>query len=416
MSNTVLPRAHALSFLALCAFSACSVQAQTPAQPMQPDLSLETPQTLELRVGQRFEYDSNVFRLADSADAQALLGTTSRSDLYGVTSLGMKFDKQYSLQRLELDINAQNYRYRDFSALDFTALNYAAAWRWSLTPGLQGKIAADQREVLDNSVDFFSASEVNRRVERAAVLDAELALGAAWRLLGGVFRRSLDNSLAQTYEGDTRANGAELGLRHVWMEDSSVAYRYKRSTGDYSGRLPALQLPTDFSDREHEFSLDWRPLPGTTVLARLAHLDRSHAGFAVRDFSGLRGQLSANWPLTGKTRLEAGLVRELGSYQADSASYYEGERLYISPVWKPTEITAVRLRLDQGVRRYKQPLPDSLSIGRRDTSTLLSLSMEWEVLRQLKLAATVQQDKRSSNTAGFDYKANMLGLSALLSF
>ena len=57
----------------------------------------DEPQTLELRVGQRFEHDSNVFRLSSSADTAALLGTSSRSDVYGVTTLGMKFDKRYSL-------------------------------------------------------------------------------------------------------------------------------------------------------------------------------------------------------------------------------------------------------------------------------------------------------------------------------
>jgi exopolysaccharide biosynthesis operon protein EpsL len=419
MSTFHQRRPHAPALLALCALAACAAQAQTLAQTPPQSLGLVEPvdasQTLELRVGQRFEYDSNVFRLSSSADTAALLGTSSRSDLYGVTTLGMKFDKRYSLQRLELDIYAQNYRYRDFSALDFTSLNYAAAWRWSLTPRLHGNLTADRREMLDNTVDFYSPTEVNRRVEQAAVLDAEYEIGAALRLLGGVYERRLDNSLAQTYEADATVKGGEVGMRHVWASGNSVAYKFKSGTGEYSGRLPAPQAPNDFSDREHEFSVNLSPEPGTSVQARLAHLKRSHDGFEVRDFSGFRGQLSGSWPLTGKTRLDAGVVRELGSYQTTTASYYEGERLYISPVWKPTEKTAVRLRLDQGVRRYKGELAGVPPIGRRDTSTLTSLSLEWEVIRPLKVAVTLQQDKRTSN-AGFDYKANVLGVSALFSF
>lgn len=412
-------RPHQLGLLALCALAACAAQAQmlppNPPQALGLVEPADEPQTLELRVGQRFEYDSNVFRLSDSADTAALLGTSSRSDMYGVTTLGVKFDKRYSLQRLELDIYAQNYRYRDFSALDFTSLNYAAAWRWSLTPRLHGNLTADRREMLDNSVDFYSATEVNRRVEQAAVLDAEYEMGAALRLLGGIFERRLDNSLAQTYEADATVKGGEVGLRHVWASGSSVAYKFKSGSGEYSGRLPTPEAPNDFSDREHELSVDLSPVPGTSLQARLAHLKRSHDGFEMRDFSGFRGQLNGSWPLTGKTRLDAGVVRELGSYQTTTASYYEGERLYISPVWKPTEKTAVRLRLDQGVRRYKGELAGFAPISRRDTSTLTSLSLEWEVLRPLRLAVTVQQDKRTSN-AGFDYKANVLGVSAVFSF
>ena len=411
---------HQLGLLALGVLAACAAQAQTlpPAPPQALGLIApsDEPQTLEFRAGQRFEHDSNVFRLADGADTAALLGTSSRSDMYGVTTLGMKFDKRYSLQRLELDIYAQNYRYRDFSALDFTSLNYAAAWRWSLTPRLHGNLTADRREMLDNTVDFYSPTEVNRRVEQAAVLDAEYEIGAALRLLGGVYQRRLDNSLPQTYEADATIQGGEVGLRYVWDSSTSVAYKFKSGSGEYSGRLPTPEAPNDFSDREHEFSLDWKPVQGTTVQARLAHLQRSHDGYAVRDFSGLRGQISANWPLTGKTRLEAGVVRELGSYQTTTASYYEGDRLYVSPVWKPTEKTAVRLRLDQGTRRYKGELDGVSPVGRRDTTTLTSLILEWEVIRPLKLAASVQRDKRTSNTAGFDYKANVFGLSAVFSF
>ena len=420
MSTFHFHRPHQLGLLAFCALAACAAQAQTLPQTPPQALGLVQPsdesQTLEFRVGQRFEYDSNVFRLAEVANAAALLGTSSRSDVYGVTTLGMKFDKRYSLQRLELDIYAQNYRYRDFSALDFTSLNYAAAWRWSLTPRFHGNVTADRREMLDNTVDFYSATEVNRRVEQAAVLDAEYELGAALRLLGGVYERRLDNSLPQTYEADATVKGGEVGLRYVWDSSTSVAYKFKSGSGEYSGRLLTPQAPNDFSDREHEFSLDWKPVLGTTVQARLAHLQRSHGGFEARDFSGLRGQLSGNWPLTGKTRLEAGVVRELGSYQTTTASYYEGERLYISPVWKPTEKTAVRLRLDQGVRRYKGELAGETPVGRRDTTTLTSLVLEWEVIRPLKLAASLQRDKRTSNTTGFDYKANLFGLSAVFSF
>ena len=375
----------------------------------------DRPPALEFRAGQRIEHDSNVYRLSDSADATPLTGSSKRADTYGVTTLGVKLDQTYSLQRLELDINAQAYRYQNFSALDFTALNYAAAWRWSLTPRFHGSLTADQREFVDNTVDVQSSSEVNRRTERRALFEAEYEIGAAWRALAGVFERSLKNSLPQTYEADATATGGELGARYVWPSGNSAAYRYKAASGDYSGRVPTLLAPNEFSDREHELSFEMLPVAGSSVRGRLAHLDRRHDGFEARDFSGLVGEVSGRWALTGKTRIEAGVLRELGSYQTSTASYYEGERLYVSPVWKPTEKSAVRLRLDQGERRYKGGivLPP---VGRRDTTTLTALSLEWEPLRLLRLVASFQQDKRKSNTAGYDYLANVLGVSAQLSF
>ena len=68
------------------------------------------------------------------------------------------------------------------------------------------------------------------------------------------------------------------------------------------------------------------------------------------------------------------------------------------------------------MRRYKGELAGVAPTGRRDTTTLTALSLEWEPLRSLLLSASLLRDKRTSNTPGFDYKANVVGLSALLRF
>jgi len=382
-----------------------------PAAAQQPDAE-PLAETLQVRIGQSLAHDSNVFRLSDAV-AASVLGSSSQSDTYGVTTLGAKLDKRYGLQRIEFDVNAQNYRFSRYDYLDFTALNYAAAWHWAVTPRFQGKLLTDRVEYLDNSVDGINQGEANRRIERSNVLDAEYQLGAAWRLLAGVYERSLKNTLSQTDEADSSQIGTEAGVRYVFATGNSVAYRYRRSDGDYSERSSASTEPSEFSDWEHELSFEWGPTAGTTVRGQMAYQDRRHTGFSDRDFSGVRGQVLANWAVTGKTRIEAGYVRELGTYQTLDSSYYQGDRLFVSPVWKPSEKTAVRLRLEQGERQYKGGATPS---GRRDTLTQAGLSFEWDAMRALKLIGSVKQDKRNSNLDDYDYKANIVAVSALLSF
>ena len=162
--------------------------------------------------------------------------------------------------------------------------------------------------------------------------------------------------------------------------------------------------------------MDWAATGKTTLRARLAHLERRHESLPARDFSGLRGQLDASWAVTGKTSLTGGVVRELENYQTTNASYYEGYRYFVSPVWKPTFKTAVRLRYDHGVRRFKGALPGFAPTARRDTQDLLSLGLEWEPVRAIKLVASMQRDRRKSTEPGFDYSATVFGLSALATF
>lgn len=372
--------------------------------------------TLQFRAGQSVMHDSNVFRLSDSANAQAVIGTPDRDDTVAVTTAGFKINKPYCLQRFEFDANIEDHRYSRFSYLDFTAVNYAAAWRWSFTPALHGNLTTDRREFVDTYADVQGTGQINRRTNRSTIFDAEYELDGVWRLVGGVFERTSSNSQPNTFEGDSKVHGAEGGVRYVYPSGTSMAYRLREGKGEYPGRFLSPVFAGNFTDREHEFRFDWAPTAKTTLRAKVAHFDRNHDGLGARDFSGVTGQLDAAWAVTPKTSVAGGVVRELGSYQTTTASYYEGWRFFVAPTWKATEKTAVRLRYDHGARDFKGPLPGFADSGRRDTTNLLSLAVEWQAMRALKLSATVQSDRRKSNQPGFDYKSNIFGVAADASF
>lgn len=368
--------------------------------------------TFQFRAGQSFQRDSNVFRLSDSANVQA--------DTIGITTLGFKLDKPYSLQRFELDVYADKYSYKNNSNLDFTAVNYEAAWRWSFTPRLYGNITADRRQYVDNSADVQNQGQVNRRIDQANRADAEYDLGGAWRAGAGLFNRSAKNSLSSSFEGDYTVNGGELGARYVFASGNWLGYRFKSGKGNYPDRTLSNVFAKNFSDREHEFRALWAPTGKTTVNARISYLQREHEGLSARDYSGFTGQVDATLVATGKTSFIAGYVRELENYQTPagqpSTSYYEGDRFFIGPVWKATEKITLRARYDHGRRTFRGALPSVVALDRKDTLNLASLSVDYQIFRALKLRGWLQRDTRSSSLAGADYRSNAVGISALASF
>ncbi|MDB5778168.1 MAG: hypothetical protein JWP77_2685 [Polaromonas sp.] len=372
--------------------------------------------TLQFRAGQTWQYDSNVFRLSDAVNNQEVIGSPTRSDHFGVTTIGAKIDKNYGLQRFEIDVNANRYNYKNFSRLDFTAINYAAAWRWSVTPALYGNLTTDRQEYTDNTSDVQNQGQLNRRTDRLTLLDAEYAIDGPWRVLAGVFERTSSNSQPTTFEGDSKIRGVEAGVRYVFASDSSFAYRYKVGSGEYPNRTFLSTSASEFKDREHEFKLLW-PITGKTAIqSRLSYFDRAHDRFGARDFSGFVGQLEATWKPTGKTTVNGGIVRDLGDYQTNTISYYQGNRFFIAPTWKPTEKTAVKFRYDHGVRNYKGALPGFVASNRRDTTDLAVLGLEWDVIRAVKLTTSVFTDRRKSNEFGADYKSHGVSVSVLASF
>jgi exopolysaccharide biosynthesis operon protein EpsL len=371
--------------------------------------------TLQFYASENVQRDSNPFRLSDSADSQALIGTPSRSDTIAVTTLGLKLNKPIGLQRFEFDVNLEDHRYKRFTNLDFTGVNYAAAWRWSFTPRLHGNLTSDRREYVDNTADLQNFGLVNRRTTRSTLLDAEYEVDGAWRVLAGVFDR-VSTSSEPTFEGDSKVRGLEVGARRVFSSGTSLAYRYRNGQGESSDIAQSIAPAGDFKDREHEVRLDWAPTGKTTVQARLAHFDRAHDVLAARDFSGVIGQADVNWAATGKTSVLWGAARELGSYQTNTSSYYQGMRFFVAPTWRATEKIAVRLRYDHGVRDFRGAAPGFAALDRKDTTRLASLALEWQAARALKLVGSVQRDKRTSNVPGADYVSNSVGVLARLSF
>ncbi|OYZ83713.1 MAG: exopolysaccharide biosynthesis protein, partial [Polaromonas sp. 24-62-144] len=122
------------------------------------------------------------------------------------------------------------------------------------------------------------------------------------------------------------------------------------------------------------------------------------------------------YALTGKTSILGGVIRELGSYQANTASYYEGTRFFVAPTWKATDNITLRLRYDYGIRNFKGALPGFVASNRQDKLNLAMVSLEWQPIRLITLMAWLQRDQRTSSEFGGDYKSNSVGLSAKATF
>lgn len=391
--------------------------AQIQAQPqiLGQAVAGEEPETLLIQASQAFQRDSNIFRLSEQPNATPPPGISDRSDTVSTTTGGLRFNKAYSLQRFEAGFNVERYNYSRNSNLNFTAVNYAAAWRWAITPAFRGNLTTDRREFVDNLADVQGQGVVNRRTNRTTALDGGYDIDGVWRVLGGVFTRDSKNSV-RTFEGDSTVTGAEVGVRYQLPYATALEYRYRNGSGEYQNRLFGGLAGADFKDREHELRGEWRPGGRSTLQARIAYLDRQHDTLGARDFSGVTGQLDWGYEFTGKTSAVAGIVRELGSYQTTNSSYYEGTRLFFAPMWKATDKITVKGRYDYGMRDFKGPLPGNVDTGRKDKIHLASVSAEYQALRALKLMTWVQQDRRTSSEAFADYKSTAVGISALLSF
>ena len=147
----------------LLAGALCALQAEAQEE-----------RALLFRLGGTLSWDSNVFRVPDSApDPQLARGLEGKSDRYSSGYLGVLFDKTYANQRFVLDLTERVVRYDKFSFLDRDELNYGADWHWNLGERLSGSLRTSRSESLVPFEDR-TTSGLNETVTTSNAFSANL--------------------------------------------------------------------------------------------------------------------------------------------------------------------------------------------------------------------------------------------------
>ncbi len=379
----------------------------------------EGGQDLQFRASVGLANDSNLFRLPASANAQALIGRSSAAETVRITSLGVNYNKAYSLQRVELDVAVVKYSYQNFSYLDFSALNYRGAWRWSYTPHLRGNLSTSRDQRLNSFIDFRGFNVRNERVTTNTRLDGNYELDANWRLLGGLTQSALKNSLQITSEADYRLTTLDGGVRYVLASGSSAGYTLRSSDGTYTTNR-VIPSPGFFDDRftqtDNELLATWAISRDTSADFRAGQRSRSYPNYPQRNFGGFTGAANINWTYSPKAGLAAGWAREINAFETTNTNFSQTDRFSVGPVWQVSPKAAVRVQLAHEVRDFGGSPSGLARLQRRDVTRDASVSMDWQPTKYLSLSASLQNAKRSSSLAGFDYSSNAINVSAQFTY
>ncbi|MBP8278231.1 MAG: putative exosortase B-associated extracellular polysaccharide biosynthesis transporter EpsL [Propionivibrio sp.] len=375
--------------------------------------------TVSVVAGYALRHEDNLFRLPPGADTRAATGKSARSDTVDTTSLGLRVNKRYSLQRIQLEADLIDYRYRTFDYLNFTARNYAAAWHWQLTPAFRGTLSSRRTEALNSFNDFTGYRTRNIRVDKNHRLDTVFELDGAWRLLGGMAQSERTNSETFLEESDTRLNTVEAGVRRDFTSGSALSLLLREGRGEYTHR-PELsatrQLDNAFEQSEQELLLHWPVSAKTTLQGRLAHLERRHEHFPARDYSGMVGTLSATVRATDTLQFTGGWTHDLNPYQSDTSSYASTDRISLGALWRIGSKTTLRGRYEVARRDFRGALAGAPRADRSDTQHGAGLALEWQAYRAVLLSVAVEQERRDSNQSAYDFKNTTGTVSARLTF
>jgi len=379
----------------------------------------EGGQDLQFRASVGLAHDSNLFRLPAGANTLALIGRDSAAETVNLTTLGLNYNKAYSLQRVELDVSVVKYSYQNFSYLDFSALNYRGTWRWSYTPHLRGNLSTSRDQTLNNFVDFRGFNVRNERVTTTTRFDGSYELDANWRVLAGLSQSALKNSLQITSEADYRQTALDGGVRYVLASGSSAGYTLRSTDGTYTSNrtIPSAGFYDDrFSQTDNELQATWAISRDTSADFKAGYRSRSYPTYPQRNFGGMTGAATVNWSYSPKAGLTAGWTRDISSFETANFNHSQTDRFAIGPVWQLSPKAVMRVQLAHAVREFGGTPTGVVILQRRDVTRDASVSVDWQPYTFLSLSASLQNAKRSSSLAGFDYSSNMFNISAQFTY
>lgn len=362
--------------------------------------------TWNLNAGIKTEYVSNLF-----FSPQAL----ESSDQITATTVGLKFNKPVGLQRFVVDASLTDNRFRTNDYLDYLGKDLNAAWLWSLTPRIKGNLSANYNEGLNSFIDY-RGRERNLRTTQLYRFDVEGEIGGGFSAIGGVNHSNVKNSEIFIAERGFQANAAEFGIKYVASSDSSVTLLGRHTRGEYNQAVdPGGLLESGFDQNDAELRFAWVPTGKSTLVGRLAYINRVSDNYPIRDYSGPVGSIDYRWNVGAKLLIIAGFRQDLVSYQTLEASYYKARAFSIAPVWQVSGKAALRANYSYENRDYLGA-PVAVLGGRQDTLQQGQVAVDWTPLRSLTVSIFAQRQTRTSNRAINDFDYDMAGISASFVF
>ena len=360
---------------------------------------------------QRFEHQTNVF------------GTSAGqvSDTVSSTSLLAGIDQTIGRQRLFGSVVAGANRYQNRSDLNHDTYSLRLGVDWETAGRLSGNVTADASQSMADFNPIGLAGTTTNNATRTNGLSGVVRVGVVTRMtaeLGGATRR-------------TRFDNAAYQIRNVNIDELYGAVKYRpagslvlgvglRTTrGEYPNfRLPAtgVYTPEGFDRNNVDLTAAW-PISGASRIdARLSFGRDRYDTLTARDFSGATGALTWRWQPSGRTAVTTAFVRSTGD--DTTLTTVPGQVPYATSATRVQNLlgTAVdyeltgKIKVRAGLSAQETSAIDLLrSTTTSEFVSTATLGLVWEATRAIRAGCDLTFRNRASRSGVEGYDASVIG-------
>jgi exopolysaccharide biosynthesis operon protein EpsL len=372
-------------------------------------------------------YDDNVFRLSGQADPTAVLGSSSKSDTYTTTSIGLNFDLPVSRQRFLGGLSFNDNRYDQFTGLNFTERHARALWKWVAGNDLSGELGYTRDRALasfSNVQGGVQSGIPNPLDTKKAFANAAYMLGARWRLRGDLVRLDQANGATALQVNDGTIDSIGLGLHYVSRAGNTAGLDLQTQDGQLPNPQDVNGTLVDNSYQQDRINLmtEWTLSGHSRLRASAGLVDRSYEQLPERDYDTGTYHVDYEWKPTGKITLVAAAQRDIGAPDEINAgvntSFVLVEGIALRPEYRVSEKTNIAGILDYSNWDYLGDAGTVLGTvsPRSDRVRTVAVALGYQALRNARVDFGYRYESRTSTDAFGDYTVNIFSLGARLAF
>lgn len=356
-----------------------------------------------------YGYDSNLFRLQNDQEANAVLGSTDTAESFYTLAAGMDMNLRVSRQIIRAHAEYNQTWFSKYSLLDYDGRDAYLKWDWLVGNATKGDVGI--AETLTQASYTNVKKPVSNLIRtRQRFFHAATKLDNRWQVKFGAERVDTDNDASVQQALDATVDTVNAGVQYTSNKGSTVELISRRSDGEYPNRqlVGLAPIDNDYLQWDNGVAIVWAPSGKTQVSGKLNYTQRNYAEVPQRDFSGLTGLLAMDWMVTGKTTLRASLHRDIGALENDTASYTLNQGIAFGADWKPTAKLTFNAQLRHDDISYAGDPGFVLSTApaREDRLTTAQAGMQYSVLRNTTLGLVLKRGVRDSSEAFSSYRYN----------
>ncbi len=348
---------------------------------------------------------SNVYRLPEAE--------VPNSDQVASLALLAGIDKAFGRQRVRLDANLRHNAYRRDKGLNNNSYGLSAALDWQAFSKLSGSVSLrSNRQLAEYNVSTQVEVIRQKNIEQTDQAQLSLRYGLAGKLAleGGLGHQRREFSAPQYRLLNYQQDSASAGL--VWRPsgDLRLGLTARHTEGEGFSRVFIFTVRNDYRRQDLELGGGWTASAASHLSGRLSLSRIDNTTSAVRDYSGVTGRLSWIWEPGAKLRFTTTVARD--TVQENYASGAAGGSSEVNRVANSLNLAAnyaltAKIALDAGLQLRHL---DRQGAGESDDrSHGINLGLRWQPSRATTLGCQVNSDRRSSDLATLNYSASSYG-------